>query len=692
MDGLRNHKASVPDALMTALAGVDTNPGRPHVTLALALDPEKVDQLEVTGRANSALYQGFNQAIYNTSDDCGPRIDSISPVTLPRFTAWLQMRYANEIARLNAIWRTDFTAFEAIDTTTIRSAKETGRVELWMDYCLFINETYLNAQHRYQQAVQSVDPRPATGCDAIYYGHSLASLFRELGYIMPYYTPLAVEMGRSLAKSEPPLYTGICMGYGTHSPRPFHEYLPWHILFAGNNSILFWSLSAGFNGDLVAADTIRYRPGWMMGETGRIKLSGAGMFINASKRQSSGVAMLYSEGSKRAEDVDALFNKVEESALNFQELLFDQGLDCDYVSTDSIVKDNALADPSLKLLVLPHTQVITSDEAAHIRRFVERGGALLADIRPGIRDGHGRRGTVGMLDDVFGIRQTNTPAAKIAVTFPGQSEAISTQADPGVVAHGAVPRFQSAGIPLFLENRFGQGRTLLMNHEAAFLGVSPRGDAESATTAREAPPGAAAYDYFAERLATLGVAPTYRARLNGAPPLGVKLIGFSRGDTELLAVEVKLVGGLQYPANLELDLGESCHVVEIRSGRDYGQTSVLKLPVQPYDVMLFALLRQRPEPLVIEAPERMRAGETLRATVRRPGAPDASLLHFALARPDGVLLRDYQERVLTDGSEASCGLSLPLNAPPGQWQLTVTDWVTQKHVTVPVLVERSTQP
>ena len=55
-------------------------------------------------------------------------------------------------------------------------------------------------------------------------------------------------------------------------------------------------------------------------------------------------------------------------------------------------------------------------------------------------------------------------------------------------------------------------------------------------------------------------------------------------------------------------------------------------------------------------------------------------------------LRDYQERVLTDGPTAGCKLPLPLNAPPGTWQLTVTDWVTQQRATVPVIVGGSVQP
>ena len=47
------------------------------------------------------------------------------------------------------------------------------------------------------------------------------------------------------------------------------------------------------------------------------------------------------------------------------------------------------------------------------RRFVEAGGTVLADLRPGVFDEHVKPVPGGQLDDLFGIRRQGSPVAPL---------------------------------------------------------------------------------------------------------------------------------------------------------------------------------------------------------------------------------------------------------------------------------------
>ncbi len=690
-DGVRNHKANVADAITTAIAGLDTNPGRPHVPHTLALDPAKVDELETAGREQSAIYRLFNQKLYNTTDDCGPEVRNVHTPAVPYFIDWLKKEHEGEIEKLNDQWETAFAGFDDITPAFVQKSAKEGCIPAWVDYCRFVNAKYIEAQNRYNKAIREIDPQVASGTDAVYYGHSLASLYRNVSYIMPYYRPTVVEMARSLAKAKPPVFTGICMGYGTHLPKPFHTYLPWHILLAGNNSILYWSLSAGLYGDLVYGDTPGgYRPGWMMQEVANIKLTGLGSFINKSKRISSGIAILYSEASRRAQDGDAPFSRldgrVSPAALSFQELLSDHGLSYDYISSACITEDAALENDRIKLLILPQVQSLSVAEAEKITRFVREGGTLLADVRPGVRTERGKRLEKGLLDDVFGISRDKDAVTDLKVVFPQTDIPVDIKADAAVSLVQAEPLLVKDNIPLFISNNYGRGKTLLMNFDATFMSVSTRGDAESASTARQSTPALASFDFIRKIFHNLGVNPLHEAQLDGEAPLGVKRTLLQNQDAQVLALEIKPITGYEYPRTLTLDLAGEYHLVEIRSGKKYGQRKELSLEVEPYDVLLFSLMDEKPSGLDMKAPSRIAAGETMKIEVLRKNAPAAGTLQFKLTNPEGGFLRDYQSVSAANGDTVAGTIQLPYNSIPGAWMLEVVDWITGQRATQTIQV------
>lgn len=66
---------------------------------------------------------------------------------------------------------------------------------------------------------------------------------------------------------------------------------------------------------------------------------------------------------------------------------------------------DATALAQYKLLVLPHVAALSDEEAENVRRFVRRGGAILATFETGAYDEWGQPREHGALDDVLGVAQ-----------------------------------------------------------------------------------------------------------------------------------------------------------------------------------------------------------------------------------------------------------------------------------------------
>lgn len=687
-DGFRDHKSGggsvrgqydanpVSSAIVHAIAGLDHNPGRPHIWASMPFNGGHAANLIETGQRNSRLYRHYNQAMYNTTDDAGPNLTRFASGSLPMFLDYLRDLYG-DIAALNTEWETDYADYADIPEAFVAESRAAGRAAVWSDYMRFAGEAYVKLQLQYRDAIQAVDPRAAAGTDAVYYGTSVARLYRELGYIMPYYRPWLVHFARSMAKAEPPVYTGVCTGvYGYYGvPESLRRRTPWNILLTGNNSILYWSLLAGFEGDLSFGGTL---VGWMMDEISRIKLSGAAQWIIEADRAPATAAILYSEDSRRAEPFnDSGFSNVEPAGTSFQEMLDDQGIPFNYLSRECVVEDDTLADPNLKLLVLPAAIAISEAEAEAIRAFVQRGGTVWADIEPAVMTRHGRRLPQGQLDDLFGITRTG-PAQRqdVEVTFPGHP-ALTAGADASVRAAGGRALLDAGGVPLFIRQRHGAGAALLWNLDPAFYGVG-RGagsDAEQGTLGRSHGRAAAGYAFIGERLAEAGLRPR-QTTLAGGPPIGLALTEFTRGDGRILAMEVKPVGGVDYPATVRMPLDGRFHVHEIRSGRQWPISDVIELDVEANDVFLFSLLPAAPASLHLRAPSEVTLGTAIEIEAICPTGPRHTLMAFSLIDPEGTVRRDYMRRVSTDNGRTRTVVALPWNTHPGQWTLEAKNLLT----------------
>ena len=94
------------------------------------------------------------------------------------------------------------------------------------------------------------------------------------------------------------------------------------------------------------------------------------------------------------------------------QFIYDLGLDFRYLTPESLRKGELNLD-EFTVLLLPMTQALGDDDVKAIKNFVHNGGTVIADVRPGLYDDHGKPVPAGLLDDLFGVKRVNRDAQSL---------------------------------------------------------------------------------------------------------------------------------------------------------------------------------------------------------------------------------------------------------------------------------------
>jgi hypothetical protein len=390
----------------------------------------------------------------------------------------------------------------------------------------------------------------------------------------------------------------------------------------------------------------------------------------------------------------------------------------DFVTETTLVS-GTFAQRGYKVLILPQAWALSDAAAAAIRRFTERGGTVVADIRPAHYDERGRQRAAAALDDLFGVKGGFAPAreaelkiagemglSKLELVRPGtgHDRPVRIESRMTVAAGRALGRAGDA--PVCIVNPVGKGQAVLLNftpYSSFVVRDDTRGLAGTAPLT-EMPQDAALFYLSLFHAAGVERAFNFAPYKQEKKPCfpNVRVQRWKSGDYRIVAFFRQTDTEVRRGSLIPDIAGRPVSPQRQASGRPFaplpwvydiknrlivGQANWFIVPITPGSPALYAFLPGPLPALALDVPKQAKRGTPL--TVRI-GLPDSRGLHAIKVRavsPDGRRASFWDQSILVGKEPKAIALPLAWNDLSGEWRLTFSDLLgsdTEQTVTVKV--------
>ena len=625
-----------------------------------------------------------------------------SPWCKQYFHNYLRKTYGT-IAALNTEYVSDYKDFGEVEPVKLDRAAMNRRLwPLWADFRMAMESSYSDFFVRLTKTMQSIQPEVRAGDD-----WANGTGFRSLDAFDMW------KMTRSQRITQPKPHEdinqlwvdflrdspGSLIGFGAYwgpssgRGKVFSRYMPWNELFRGCNYFYtYWGDTGATTlaHDLSMYDDLKI----LMQEYAELK-RGIGKMIHEARRDHNGVALLYSIASIHHwqlshSDVtsgrDYYRGGMQHQYRAWIAMLIDAVGTFRFVSYQQLAEGKLMKD-RFKLLVLPWSQALSPAEIEQIKMFVKNGGTVLADMRPGVSDGHCKSYEASPLDEVFGIAQntgsTELKSEWVKTPFGRHKEPAHLgrlETDPSLKLVGGKPAGVAGdSVPVLITNRYGKGKAILLNFG---LGGYVLGATYKIPRTVHAP-----------KILSL-VKPLIRGT-GVRPPVGLspeldRLHCYVRrsGSLTYLCLMQDLPAPIQdYAAGIAQPLmtrkttvtyEKPAHVYASRAGRYLGHSDRADVYITPGVGKVLALLPYRVTAVNVKAPASVTQGAELRyeVTLDATDDPGKHVMHIEVTDPDRNKVHHYSKNLDCIGGKCSGVFTLALNETPGTYRLMATDAAT----------------
>jgi len=630
----------------------------------------------------------FN-GMHNISELC------FSPTCVAAFHKFLASEYQT-VEAMNREYGTQFKSFEGVQPVTRDEAmKNPGLQPLWVDYRRHMDNTWAGIFSYCAEVIQKIVPGAKTGyegSDAWIEGYTAGDyykLMKAMRINCPYDSAFVLPAVRDFAQPETLLGLGWYGGYNSRRCPEFNRYVAWRHLFQGANSYWVWTSCACECGSVMAPDLSIYD--FFKTHTAEVReiKQGIGKLLMMAQRADDGIAILYSASSVHVSALTEGLPQMDKVLNALTPLFEDTGHQFRIISYEQLAQ-GTLKQGGYKVLWMPYAQVLSRKEAAEAEVFVREGGTIIADLRPGVRDEHGKPYEGGgILDKVFGVKQmTAGPIAtncEVKINLDGWSKTLKEAAcDLSLgLETGAAKALLNGRKPALIINRYGKGKAILLNFSlSAYAGVS--GSLENSTVMAGADVGNIS-ELFRLLMTQAGVDKPIKVEPAIA---GLRLYRFAKGGFVYLGVLQELPEpprayslGKAKPLIAKsgiIKLNGKSHVYDVRQGKYIGYTDLIKTAIEPAKGLLFALLPYEVKGVKMTAPKRIGQGERLEYEVAVQGIerPGLHVFHVELVSPKGGIIPYYADNVVGETGRYKGSISLALNEVIGKWNIRVRDVAT----------------
>jgi len=596
-----------------------------------------------------------------------------SPHTLREMRAWLREIYGT-LQGLNKQWGTAFDSWESVVPDDAPEAQKRGNYASWADHRTFMEKTYAETFGFVLGELRKIDPEgillnSGTQVSGSHNGCDYSRINRFTKHLNAYDDGNQLDFHRSFS---PDLKISGGSGYGVLGKEVFYNL--YNGLFKGANggAYIFWQYST------VDPDLTMSQSGKDM-ELGlrEIRGEGIGKLVGLAIPDNHGIAIHYSypsihgtwivDGKVREEasdDTSRTFDRFNNNRDGWVKILKDSGLQFDFIAYSAVETGQLLAG-KYKTLVLPMSVALSDREIEAIRRFVARGGTLIADALPGIMDEHCTFRAVRPLQDVFGVS-----------ALPGTREAlVQAEGDPGLRAVSAEPLAQKGERPFLLGHRFGQGRAYLLNR---FLFDYPMQRTEG-----NAGP---LLDQMSLVLKDSDLRPKVKVSGSGGervPECAAYL--YNLGSTRLLGLvpDKNLAGERKISIRFE----GAAAVYDVRQKILLGNGDRFETTIEPAVPRLFAIVAEPVRGIEATAAAAAKRGDEIAVGFTTlAGAAFRSVAKVEVFDPAGKQAAYYGRNEDVVDGRGRFAFRTALNDPAGTWKIVVTDVLSGRNAAVGVNV------
>jgi hypothetical protein len=660
----------------------------------------------------AATVQMRFKPLYYCTDECGvadlvkPFDFCFDPRTLKVMRPWLVEQYGS-LDAINAEWGTTFATLDDVVplTTDEAMARKDGNYSGWADHRFFMNKTFADAVKETCDAVKSVDKDAIAGIEgcqmpSAFGGYDYWRLSQAMDTIEPYNIGNSRELWRSFAPDKPASSTT----FGTKKEEIWRL---WYEFLHGDRGVCIYDEKNVYLTDDAKPTDIAAKTGPTYHElTGGIGKQFAGM-----ERINDPIAIHYSHPSVTAywlfehlskgkgwvdasgsgERNNSDFLRLRQSAIY---LIEDNLFQYKFVSYAQL-ENGAFDTMDTKVMFLPQSIAMSKAECDALRRFVERGGTLVADCRTALMDGHCKTLAKGQLDDLFGIERSDTKFAPGPAglksngandLFAGDLEKLSA-AEPGIkVVSGATALFKDdKGTPAVICKNHGKGRTIYLNAVVT----------DYHRWRQKQPEGETLRTLVANVIKAANVSPSYAiTQADGKPvPTGaVEVHPWQHGDMRILGLhrnyglhvnelgppEYQSQGALEVPVTLKVDFPADVAVYNTREGKFLGMQKNFTVTLDKYQPSIFTILPKPVGTLKLEAPKEAKPGELVAVKLALEGTKPGNFHAFRVEAlgPDGNAVQVLTATLSAPGGTVVWNVPFAMSDKPGDYTLNIRDVAT----------------
>jgi len=592
---------------------------------------------------------------------------------------WLKQRYGT-LEALNREWETQFASWEQVAPMTAHEVKDRkNNFAPWADHREFMDVTFANFFRWIRDTLREKDPRAGVGLSGTqaaeaYGGYDWSRLMGAIDFAQTYTHQDTIVMHRSFDGRVPrvPWY-----GYKTVNPQMRHTL--WRRLLEGNH------------GGSYFADGYMFRPDGTMTESTADAYRVVSQFqaglakLLANAQRVNDVGLHYSQASIRGAFITGADAFFRDNRGGWVQAIQDASFQCEFLSTAQL-EAGELSRRAYRLFVLPSSLAISPGEAAALRRYVETGGVLLADVKPGLMNEHCRTLVAGSLDDLFGVARPRVEPA--AATRSGEARFSRDQgqcrlaglgleltvAEPELRVTDGVALGEQAGTPLAVVKRHGKGAAILLNFS---LDAYPR--------LRGLGMDKTLLQLLQNLVRLAGMEP--EVRVECTPPAGARaqhfyVVRYRSGAAQYVAVQRDIPTDKTVEAvEASVTLPASQSASDVLSGQAFGRTTSVAARLAPGEAKVYALLPYEVAGIAVWGPKTTVApGSVLdyQVSVQCQGEPGMHVFAVEVSGPDGRPRTHYAQKLVGRQGTAAGRIPLALNDDAGAWTIRATDVATRK--------------